>query len=168
MVRRLGNWRRKKMKIAHGTLVMAADGEKALLFRNEGDRKFIVLQTLTHEAVANPPTHEIGSDRPGRSFSSVGRRRSGYGETDWHRETKERFAKQAAEMLEEAAEGNEVGLVIVAPPQFLGSLRDQFGASMKRRLVAEITKDLVHHETDDVAEAIARHVEQHPIDERQP
>ena len=157
----------RHMKIAHGTLVMAADGEKALLFRNEGDRKFTVLQTLTHEAIANRPTHEIGSDRPGRSFSSTGRRRSGYGETDWHRETEERFARKAAEMLEEAAEGNEAGLVIVAPPQFLGSLRDRLGASVKRRLLAEITKDLVHHETDDIAEAIGRHVEKHPAGERQ-
>jgi protein required for attachment to host cells len=155
------------MKIAHGTLALVADGEKALLFRNEGDRKFIVLQTLTHEAVANPPTHEISSDRPGRSFSSAGSRRSGYDETDWHRENKERFARQAAEMLEQAAEGNEADLVIVAPPQFLGSLRDQLGASVKRRLLAEITKDLVHHETDDVAEAIARHVEKLPAGERQ-
>ena len=31
------------MKIAHGTLVMAADGQKALLLRNEGDEKYAVL-----------------------------------------------------------------------------------------------------------------------------
>ena len=144
------------MKIAHGTLVLAADGGKAVLFRNEGDEKYAVLETLAHEEFANPPTHEVGSDRPGRSFSSTGRRRSAFSETDWHRQGEERFARRAADMLGKAVEGNDAGLVIVAPAQFLGSLRNQLKPSVKRRLLAEIAKDLVHHETDDIVEAIAR------------
>lgn len=147
------------MKIAYGTLVLAADGGKALLFRNEGDEKYTVLKMLAHEEIANPPSSELGSDRPGRSFSSTSDRRSAYSETDWHRQGKERFARRVAELLEEAAEGNDAGLVIVAPAQFLGSLRDQLRAAVKRRLLAEIEKDLAHHETDDVAEAISRHHE---------
>lgn len=146
-----------KMKIAHGTLVMAADGKKVLLFRNEGDRKFSVLQTLTHDEIVNPATREIGSDRPGRSFASTGHRRSGYGDTDWHNQAEERFARRAAALMEEAAKGNDADLIVVAPPHFLGTLRGQMCASVKSRLRAEIHKDLVHHETDDIAEAIARH-----------
>ena len=80
------------MKIAHGTLVMAADAGKALLFRNEGDEKYAVLQTLAHEEIVNPPTREVGSDRPGRSFVSVGRRRSGYDDTDWHNMAERQFS----------------------------------------------------------------------------
>ncbi|HEU4652200.1 MAG TPA: host attachment protein, partial [Croceibacterium sp.] len=72
------------MKIAHGTLVMAADGQKALLLRNEGDEKYAVLQTIAHDDTDAPPTRELGSDRPGRSFSSLGRRRSALDETDRH------------------------------------------------------------------------------------
>ncbi len=64
------------MKIAHGTLVMAIDGSKMLLFRNEGDEKYVVLDTLKHEEIADPASHEIGTDAPGRSFSSTGSRRS--------------------------------------------------------------------------------------------
>jgi protein required for attachment to host cells len=147
------------MKIAHGTLVMAADGKKALLFRNEGDRTYSVLQTLAHDEIDNPAAREAGSDRPGRSYSSTGARRSGFGDTDWHRQAEVRFARRAAIMLEEASKNNDAGLVIVAPPQFLGFLRNQFGKQLKRRLIAEINKDLVHHESADVAEAVARHVE---------
>ena len=147
------------MKIAHGTLVMAADGGKALLFRNEGDEKYAVLKTLAHEEIDHPPTRELGSDRPGRSVSSTGRSRSALSDTDWHRQSEERFARRVAGLIEEAAEGNDAGLVVVAPAQFLGSLRDQLKVSVKRRLLAEIEKDLVHHETDDVAAAISRHRE---------
>lgn len=150
------------MKISHGTLVMAADGQKALLLRNEGDEKYAVLQVLSHEETANPATREQGSDRPGRSFSSTGQGRSGYGDTDWHRQTEERFARRAAQLLEEAAKDNEADLIIVAAPQFLGFLRHQLQPSVKRRLRAEIDKDLVHHETDDIAEAIARHLSETP------
>ena len=150
------------MKIAHGTLVLAADGKKALLFRNEGDEKYAILQTLIHDELENPATRAAGSDRPGRSFSSTGPRRSGYEQTDWHRQAEERFAKRAARMLEDAAQGGESDLVLVAPPQFLGSLPHQLEASVRRRLRAEINKDLVHHETDDIAQAIARHLDKVP------
>lgn len=150
------------MKIAHGTLVLAADGQKALLFRNEGDRKFAVLQTLVQEEIANPPTGELGSDRPGRSFASTGKRRSAYGDTDWHRQAEDRFAKRSAELLEQAAREGEADLVIVAPPQFLGSLRAHLSPLVRRRLQAEIAKDLVHHETDDIAAAVTRHLETRP------
>lgn len=150
------------MKIAHGTLVMAADGKKALLLRNEGDAKFTVLQTLVHEEIANPQTHELGTDRPGRSFASAGTRRSGYGETDRHQQAEDRFARHVAEMLAHASQEDEVGLVIVAPPHFLGALRAELSDSVRRRVRAEIAKDLVHHETDDIARAISRHLEGRP------
>lgn len=145
------------MKIAHGTIVMAADGEKILLFSNEGDQTYTVLKTLAHEEEEHPATHEMGSDRPGRTRSSTEPRRAGYGDTDWHRQAEERFARRAAELLEEAAQRTEAGVVIIAPPRFLGCLRDQLGDAVRRKVIAEIDKDLVHHETDDVADAIARH-----------
>ena len=147
------------MRIAHGTIVLAADGKKALLLRNEGDEKYAVLQTLSHDETAYPPTRATGSDQPGRSFSSTEARRSGYGDTDWHRQTEDRVARRAASLLEKAANGSEAGVVILAAPRFLGLLRERLASSVKRRLVAEIDKDLVHHETDQIAAAISRHLE---------
>jgi protein required for attachment to host cells len=145
------------LKISHGTLVLVADGRKMLVFRNEGDEAYPVLQTMRHEEIANPPTRELGTDRPGRSFSSTGRSRSSYSETDWHRQEEERFATRAVKLLEEVARDSDVGLVMIAPPQVLGALRKQLGASFKHRLRAEINKDLVDHDVSDIAEAIARH-----------
>lgn len=143
------------MKIAHGTIVLAADGEKALLFRNEGDEKYSLLQTLAHEEVADPATRDIGSDRPGRSFASVGDRRSGYGDNDWHRQTEDHFAGRAAELLEQATQGNDANLVIVAAPRFLGALRSCLPDKVRGRVIAEIDKDFAHRKTDDLAAAIA-------------
>lgn len=148
------------MRIAHGTIVLAADGTKALLLRNEGDEKFTVLQTLSHEETENPPTRATGSDQPGRSFSSTDARRSGYTETDWHRQAEERFARRAVGLLaEEAANDGDAGLVILAPPRFLGQLRERLTKSLRDRLRAEIDKDFAHRDVDDIAQAIARHPE---------
>lgn len=145
------------MKIAHGTVVMVADAKKFVLFKNEGDEEYPVLSTVAHEEIENPPTHEQGSDRPGRSFSSTGARRSSYEQTDWHDQAEQRFARHVADMLQRTAEHSESKLVVIAPPRLLGELRKHLHPTVTSRIAAEIPKDLVHHVTDDVVRAISAH-----------
>ena len=52
--------------------------------------------------------------------------------------------------------------MIIAPPHFLGMLRERLGALVKRRVLAEIPNDFVHRETDDIAKAIARYLNEAP------
>lgn len=143
------------MKIAHGTLVMAIDGGKMLLLRNEGDDKFIVLDTVSHDTIDHPPTRDIGSDAPGRAFSSSDRRRSAYAETDWHEEAEQRFAIKAAAGLERVVGSQRADVVVFAAPRMLGLLRRHWGKKTRASLIAEIDKDMVHREWDDIARAIA-------------
>ena len=146
------------MKIEHGTLVIVADGAKLLLFRNEGDSKYAVLETLSHEERDNPAAHEQGTDSPGRTHSSVGSSRSSYQETDWHQQAEEDFARHAATELERAAQGHpDGGIVVVAAPRTLAELRHHYGRATQERLLAEIDKDLTGHTTDDIAAVIAAH-----------
>jgi protein required for attachment to host cells len=91
------------LMIEHDAWVMVGDGEKALFFRNEGDAmhpNLEVMNVLEHE---NPPTREQGTDRPGRSFASVGNRRSALQEVNWHKLEKHRFAKEIADARSAAA-----------------------------------------------------------------
>jgi protein required for attachment to host cells len=145
------------MKIRNGTIVMAADGAKVLLFRNDGDEKYPILHTLGHHERVHPPSHEIGSDRPGRSFASADRRRSGYDETDWHQAEEDDYAQCASELLALAAKDSDADLVVIAPPRFLGILRKTIPRPVQRRVIAEIGRDLVRHPTDDIVEVIAAH-----------
>jgi len=145
------------MQIAHDTMVMVADGEKLLLFRNEGDEKFAVLQTVTHEDAPHAATHEQGSDRPGHSVSNAGQRRSAYEDTDWHNQGEERFARHAAETLERAAGQSQADIVLIAAPRALGEMRKHIPRRLAGRIVAEIPKDMVHRETDDIAKVISAH-----------
>ena len=137
------------LRIPHNACVLVGDGEKALFLRNEGDEVFPNLEvdrSLSHE---NPPTHVQGSDRPGRTADSGSGRRAAFEETDWHRQEKERFAKDIAERLyKRAHSGGFDHLIIVAPPKTLGDIRGELHAEVKSRVMAEIDKDLTHHPVD--------------------
>jgi protein required for attachment to host cells len=141
-----------KLKIDKGEWVVVCDGARALVLENVGDRKFPDLRTkevYKHEA---PATHEIGSDKPGRSYSSVGSGRSAVEQTDWHEQEEERFLATLAGRLDKAVVGGEVkALVLVAPPRALGVLRRAFSAHVTKALRAEIEKDYVKMPVDEIA-----------------
>ena len=125
-----------------------------LLFKNDGNSKNPALAELAQVEIENPAASSQGTDTPGRSFSSMGGRRSSYSETDWHRQTQERFAAQAEAELEKAAAHEDVGIVVIAPPRTLGELRKHYGKRVKQQLLAEIPKDFAGHVTDDIVEVI--------------
>ena len=74
-----------KLQIPHNAFVFVGDGRKALFLHNAGDEKFLNLKTERIFVDDNPPTHEQGTDRPGRAFKRAATNlRSGVGDTDWH------------------------------------------------------------------------------------
>ena len=92
----------QKIKIRQGDWVIVCDGKKALVLENTGDEKFPNLKTReVHEHPA-PKTHELGTDAPGRAFSSVGSERSSMEQTDWHGQEEDRFLRRLAERLNAA------------------------------------------------------------------
>ena len=78
--------------ISHNALVLIGDGQKALFLRNKGTAQQVKLEVEQILEQDNPATREQGTDRPGRSVSSVGTARSAVEEVDWHHIAKERFA----------------------------------------------------------------------------
>jgi protein required for attachment to host cells len=146
------------MKIEHGMLVMVADGAQVLVFRNKGSATHPVLETLFHERHDNPPSREQGSDAPGRTQASAGERRSAYGETDWHQQAEDEFARHAAQVIEQAASAHpKEKIVVAAAPRTLGRLRKHYGRATRKQLVAEIDKDLVSHTSDDILAVLMAH-----------
>jgi protein required for attachment to host cells len=131
-----------KIHIPHDAIVFVGDGCKALFLRNDGDEKFPNLRTERVFLDHNPPTHEQGTDKPGRSFSSVGHGRSAVEQTDWHDLEQHRFARVVAEALEKLMRERHVkALVIVAPPRTLADLRQALHKDVKAGIIAEIDKD---------------------------
>jgi len=145
------------MKIPRDALVFVGDGRKALFLRNVGDAE---APNLTAEAVStddNPSTHEQGTDRPGRTFKRAHtNRRASMEPTDWHELEKHRFAGRVAAAIEGLVRAEKVkAIIIVAPPRTLADLRKAFHADVKKRIIAEVEKDLTGHPVADIEEHLA-------------
>jgi len=144
--------------IPHDAFVFIGDGRKALFLRNAGDEKFLNLKTERVILDENPPTHEQGTDRPGRAFKRAATNlRSGMDNTDWHELEEHRFAKRVAAALEQLIRTRNVkALVVAAPPRTLADLRQAFHADVKGRIIAEIDKDLTKHPVAEIENHLLR------------
>ena len=145
------------MNLPNNTLVLVADGRKMLFLRNHGDTAQIDLRVEAHREQANPPSHDQGSDAPGRSVASIGNRRSAMEETDFHQIEEDRFAAKAADLLRERALGGDFEtLIVVAPPHTLGELRKHYHKEVASRIVDEINKDFTGRPIDEIEAALTR------------
>lgn len=144
------------MKLEHDLWVLVADGEKALFLRNEGDALHPNLQVVREMHHENPPTHEQGTDRPGRVNDAFGGHRSAVADTDWHQIEKERFADEIAERLYKLAhKGAFRKIVLVAQPQVLGEMRKKLHKEVSDRVVGEVAKTLTNHTVPEIEKILA-------------
>jgi len=132
------------LSIRNGEWVVVCDGAKALVLQNAGDAKFPNLKTLEVFEQKDLATHEQGTDKPGRAFSTAGNARSAVGQTDWHDRSEEAFLIKLAHHLDAAvASGKAKSMIVIAPPRALGMLRPAYSHAVKAALRAEIDKDFV-------------------------
>lgn len=145
------------MNLPNNTLVLVADGHKMLFLRNQGDAAKIDLRVEAHREQDNPPNRDQASAAPGRSFASVGSRRSAMEESDFHQIAEDRFAAEAADLLcVRALSGDFERLVVVAPPSTLGELRKHYHKEVASRIIEEINKDLTGRSIDEIEAALTR------------
>jgi protein required for attachment to host cells len=135
---------------------VVCDGAKALVLENVGDEMFPNLKTKEVYQQEDPPTHEQGTDAPGRSFQSVGTARSATEQTDWHQQGERRFLEKLVARLDGAVRTGEVkSLVIAAPPRALGAIRQAYTHGVRNALAAEIDKDLVRMPVHEIEKHLA-------------
>ncbi len=145
-----------KLKLQPGQWVIVCDGTKALVLENVGDERFPNLRTKEVYQQEAPPTHEQGTDAPGRAFSSVGEARSAMDQTDWHAQDERRFLEKLADRLNAAVQAGEAkSLIIAAPPRALGALRPVYSQGLRGALAAEIDKDLVKMPVHEIEKHLA-------------
>jgi protein required for attachment to host cells len=143
------------LRIPHDAYVFVGDGRKALVLRNEGNPQHPNLKTEQVFANDNPPTREQGTDKPGRSYASIGSRRSAMEQADWHEIEEQRFAKDVADTLYALVrERNVEALVIAAPPKILAELRKAMHQEVARRVIAEVDKDLTNQPINEIEKVL--------------
>jgi protein required for attachment to host cells len=145
-----------KLKIRQGDWIVVCDGKKALVMENAGDEKFLDLKTRQVFEHPDPKTHEIGTDEPGRSFSSIGYGRSAMEQVDWHEQEEQRFLQKLLDYLNAAVHAGQIkSLLIVAPPRALGVLRQSYSHELRKALRGEIDKDLVKMPVHEIEKHLA-------------
>ncbi len=145
-----------KPDITAETWVVTLDGEKALIFRNEGFDDAPNLQLLEQRAHDHPSNRDLGSDRPGRHHDAGGASRSAVEEPDRHDLAEAAFVKDVAAWLEKAARAKKFErLVVFADPRSLGRLRDDLGATVRVKIVAERDADFTGAPLADIEKAFA-------------
>ena len=98
-------------------------------------------------------THELGTERPGRTHESANSARHALQpRQDLHRADKRNFVYEVARALNEANTRDEFDrLVLVAPAHALGELNDALDAPTQRKIAAQLQKDLTNVPNADLA-----------------
>jgi protein required for attachment to host cells len=124
--------------------IAVVDGEHARFVQPDANNALRSVQAMD-SAAAHLSSHELGADRPGRSFESAGSAHHAVGEKhDLHAMEKQKFVRMIAEQLNAAAErGAFDELLLVAPPHALHDLLGGLGDAAQAKLVGTLDKDLV-------------------------
>ena len=140
------------------TWILVADGARARIFVNNGPGKGIEEMAGNVFEIAIPPSRDIVSDRPGRTFNSTGKQRHAIEPgINPHRERKRVFLGHVAHYLDKARlRGDFDRLVIVAPPPALGDLRAEMKPRLRQLVTGEIAHDLVEHPKSAVGKHLAK------------
>ena len=139
--------------IHHGEWVVVCDGAKALVLENVGDAKFPNLKTREVREHKDLATHELGADKPGRTFSSVGSGRGAVRQTDWHDQAEHAFIVGLVKHLDgEVTAGKVKSVIMVAPPRAMGVIREAYthAHALRGAVRTEVDKDYVKMPVDQI------------------
>ncbi len=143
--------------LKNGTWVLIADGEKALFLENRTDGEDPFLEVVRREEQDNPPSREQAANRPGRVSDGPSGHRSAVDDTDWHELAKDRFASDLADILyKQAHSGKFDSIVLVAPPNTLGELRQQLHQEVTNKVIGEVPKTLTNHPLNEIEKIVAK------------
>lgn len=143
------------------TWILIADGARARVLEPKGsDHQMIEVEGLDFSS-DHAATHDLVTDRQGRSYSSQGPGRSAIeAHSDPHRELKTTFANHLAEILaREQAAGHFHRLILIAAPATLGDLRHALSDAVRNTVVGELASDL----TKTPNSQIAGHLKELPL-----
>lgn len=140
------------------TWVLVADGANAKIF--EAQEKGRDLEEVYSRAQDAKTTHEIVSDRQGRSDQPGAAHHAVEPRTDPQRHAEHEFARDLCRHLDASAAAEAFDrLVVTAAPRTLGDIREMMTKQVRDRVHAEIDKDLVHLSAHDLARRLADAIE---------
>lgn len=132
--------------------VLVADGARGRVFVSEGPGRGITELPDRSFAGTRLRSHDLGSDRPGRSIGTDGRGRHALAPpSDLHQQAEREFLKGIVDWLAEQEQAGRFDqLVVIAPPHALGELRQLLPRPLAQKLVQELGLDLTRADAREI------------------
>ena len=134
------------------TWILVADSAQATIYCQNNAKEHLSELTSMEHLEARAHDGDLTTDKSGRSFDSGGGgRHSMEQRTQPKKQSTINFAKRLAIHLDQGRQNGEFGqLVLFAAPGFLGLLRAELSAPLKRQIVFESSKDLVREDIQSI------------------
>jgi len=136
--------------------ILVADSASAKLFKAHKPLKSLELVFDQNHLQGRQKRSDFDSDRAGLRISTAKGYHSFAGDKDSHKHEEEEFARRLGDVLKsEYQRGKFDQLIIVAPPHFLGFIRQHLSKDCMSVLVKSINKNLVKQpETELIAQLV--------------
>lgn len=154
----------KIIRIPHDLAIIVCDAHKALLMKNVGPvarAELQISETLTSDAegeeadVTSPP----GRRFDGGAAAISGGQRSAMETSDIAQKRAEEFAGKIVSHLAERHRNTPIrGMVLVAPPAFLGVLRKKMGQELSALIHQEVAKELTEMPVSDIQDVLLKNL----------
>lgn len=135
------------------TWIVAADSSRARVFEIvEPERHLHEIEKFTNPQ-GRATSRELNSDAQGRYYAQGGgpRAHSATPQVDVVEHETELFSKMLSRYLDKARTQRRYGkLYLIAPPEFLGLMRDNLSKEVRKITAEEINKDLSWFEARDI------------------
>ncbi len=136
--------------------IVVANSARARVFERDGENQALrEIADHVHPA-SRQKAAELGGDRPGRARK--GDASTAFApHTDVRERERHRFAREVAQMLEEAALAKRMpGLVLLASDSFLGELKAALGDATRRLLKRSAPVDLTSFQHAELEQRVSR------------
>lgn len=147
-------------RLKHKDWIVATDGGRALILRNDGTTLQPRLTVLRKHDQNVPPTRDLGTDKPGRTHPGIGPGRASIEPTDLHQQAEDRLMKEvAAGLAEDLREGKFSTLIVAAAPTSLGTLRKAMSDELRKVVAAEVAKNFTGMDVGKLGDALSQALE---------
>jgi protein required for attachment to host cells len=146
------------------TWILISDASRARLFATEGQGKPLQLVQEFEHPESRAANQDLVTDRPGRVQQSAGGGPGSPGggsrsamepQTTPKEVEHDLFARELAGALYKGATGNAYAhLVLAAPPQFLGMLREVIDEPVRKKVSASLDKDYTRLDLRELTERV--------------
>jgi protein required for attachment to host cells len=152
------------VRIPKDVTILVCDATKALLLRNAGDVAQPELQVDAH--LQSPPRDDAvdNGGSPGRRFDGgsaaiTGTSRSAMEAADPEAKQAEAFAGNLVSTLNNRHQSTPIGgLIIVAPPSFLGMIRQKMNEDLRELIRGEVAKDLAEMPVSEIQKVLLKNL----------